>query len=111
MGWFAINPVVNFFPILRTTIGNLNHETSFDFSDALSYNADDDYANFHLLGNPFTFDMDITKATFTNMVNGVAIITSEGGYDYSQTTIPVGDGFFVQAIEPANATDPAHLRR
>ena len=77
-------------------IGNLNHETSFDFSDALSYNADDDYANFHLLGNPFTFDMDITKATFTNMVNGVAIITSEGGYDYSQTTIPVGDGFFVQ---------------
>ena len=76
--------------------GNLNHETSFDFSDALSYNADDDYAKFHLLGNPFTFDMDITKATFTNMVNGVAIITSEGGYDYSQTTIPVGDGFFVQ---------------
>ena len=76
--------------------GNLNHETSFDFSDALSYNADDDYANFHLLGNPFTFDMDITKATFTNMVNGVAIITSDGGYDYSQTTIPVGDGFFVQ---------------
>ncbi len=77
--------------------GNLYNASSFTWNE-LSYSAEKDLANFHLLGNPFTFDMDVTAATYNNLVEGVAIVTSEGGYDYSQTTIPVGDGFFVQAI-------------
>lgn len=79
-----------------TLRGTLNSGLTYSW-DNLTYDNSKDLANFHLVGNPFTFDMDITKATFTNMVNGVAIVTAEGGYDYSQTTIPVGDGFFVQA--------------
>ena len=42
--------------------------------------------------------MDMSRASFTNLVNGIAVVTEEGGYDYTQTTIPVGDGFFVQTI-------------
>ena len=76
--------------------GTLNAENSYSW-DYLYYNEEKPLANFHLLGNPFTFDMDITKATFTNLVEGVAVVTSDGGYDYSQTTIPVGDAFFVKA--------------
>ena len=76
--------------------GTLNADNSYSW-DYLYYNEEKPLANFYLLGNPFTFDMDITKATFTNLVEGVAVVTSVGGYDYSQTTIPVGDAFFVKA--------------
>ena len=80
-----------------TLSGTLNSGLTYSW-DNLTYNNSKDLANFHLLGNPFTFDMDVTAATYNNLVEGVAIVTSEGGYDYSQTTIPVGDGFFVKAI-------------
>ena len=83
-------------------IGTLNPATS--FSKEFSYNDannGDNLANFYLLGNPFTFDMDINNASFTNMVNGIAVVTSQGGYDYTQTTVPVGNGFFVQATGEA----------
>ena len=76
--------------------GTLNAKNSYSW-DYLYYNEEKPLANFHLLGNPFTFNMDITKAAFTNLVEGVAVVTSDGGYDYSQTTIPVGDAFFVKA--------------
>ena len=71
----------------------------------LTYNDTKDLANFHLLGNPFTFDMDMRKAEYTNLIAGVAIVNENGGYTYvgagnEQTTIPVGDGFFVKAIGP-----------
>ena len=75
--------------------GTLNNASSHTWN--LTYNDEKPLANFHLLGNPFPFDMDVTAATYNNLVEGVAIVTSEGGYDYSQTTIPVGDGFFVKA--------------
>ena len=78
-----------------TFSGTFNNAKSHSWD--LSYNAEKPLANFHLVGNPFTFDMDIAKATFTNLANGVAVVTPAGGYDYSQTTIPVGDGFFVKA--------------
>jgi hypothetical protein len=77
-----------------TLTGNINTNTA--FSKALSYTEGNDMANFHLLGNPFTFNMDIKNASFNNLVNGIAVVTSEGGYDYTQTTVPVGDGFFVK---------------
>ena len=77
--------------------GTLNNASSHTWN--FTYNNDEQpLANFHLLGNPFSFDMDMNNATFTNMVQGVAIVTAQGGYNYEVTSIPVGDGFFVKAI-------------
>ncbi|MBR5215750.1 MAG: carboxypeptidase regulatory-like domain-containing protein [Bacteroidales bacterium] len=81
-----------------TLTGTFYSETSFVAYPELSYTKGKDLANTYLLGNPFTFDMDMSRASFTNLVNGIAVVTEEGGYDYTQTTIPVGDGFFVQTI-------------
>lgn len=81
-----------------TLTGDLNVATSKVFEN-LTYNAENEFASIHLLGNPFPFDMNIDKATFKNMVEGFAVVTAEGGYDYSQTTIPAGDGFFVKAVD------------
>ena len=75
--------------------GYLYYAKSFTW-DNLTH-TEKDLANFHLLGNPFTFDMDMTAATYNNLVEGVAIVNNEGGYTYDVTTIPVGDGFFVKA--------------
>ena len=91
-----------------TLRGTLNSGLTYSW-DNFYYDYVKPLANFHLLGNPFTFNMDMTQATFTNLVQGVAIVNNEGGYSYDVDKIPVGDGFFVQAIEPANATDPASL--
>ena len=85
-----------------TLSGNLYNKDYFEFTE-VSYTEGKELANLHLLGNPFSFDMDWSGATFTNLVNGIAVVTSQGGWDYSQTTIPVGDGFFVQATG-ANAS-------
>ena len=76
--------------------GTLNNASSHTWN--FTYNNDEQpLANFHLLGNPFSFDMNMNNATFTNMVQGVAIVTAQGGYNYEVTSIPVGDGFFVKA--------------
>lgn len=62
------------------------------------------WPNFHLLGNPFTFDMDLSKLSMTNMATGVAMVNNGGTYDYMTTgTIKVGDGFFVKSM----AANPA----
>ena len=62
------------------------------------------WPNFHLLGNPFTFDMDLSKLSMTNMATGVAMVNDGGTYDYltltSDNTIKVGDGFFVKSVGP-----------
>ena len=78
--------------------GNIYNDNTFLW-DNLSFDADKDLANFHLVGNPFAFDMDVDKLSFDdNMVNGLAIVTEEGGYQYDDIrSIPVGDGFFVKA--------------
>ena len=76
--------------------GTLNHEKSFTFN--VSYNSDKDLANFHLLGNPFSFDMNWDKVATSNMINGYAVVNNEGGYNYATSgEIKVGDGFFVKA--------------
>ncbi len=81
--------------------GTLNHETSF-FTEYLNYDFEGDKAlrNFHLLGNPFPFDMDWSKVTTVDMAEGYAIINAEdGSYEYKTSgSIPVGDGFFVKTI-------------
>ena len=90
-----------------TLSGTLNNATTYTWE--FTYKEGKDLANFHLLGNPFTFNMDMSAARYTNLVEGVAIVNKEGGYTYvgadqETTTIPVGDGFFVKA-NAENATD------
>ena len=76
--------------------GNLYNKDKFAFN--VSYNADKEFANFHLLGNPFPFNMDLSKITAEGLVDGYAVVNNEGGYDYlTSGTINVGDGFFVKA--------------
>ena len=79
--------------------GYLYNKDYFDFTE-VSYNADKELANFHLLGNPFPFNMDMSRATAEGLVTGYAIIGTNGSYIYApaDTTIAMGDGFFVQAI-------------
>lgn len=80
--------------------GNLNHEKSYVFP--VSYNNEKDLANFHLLGNPFSFNMKWSNVTATNLASGYAVVNEEGGYTYlgaADDEIAVGDGFFVKAID------------
>lgn len=79
--------------------GTLNNATS--FSQEFSYsNLDPNIymANFHLVGNPFTFDMNMAQAQYTNLVRGYAALNSTGSaFSYfTSGTILVGDGFFVK---------------
>lgn len=79
--------------------GNLNHEKSYVFP--VSYNSEKDLANFHLLGNPFSFNMKWSNVTATNLASGYAVVNETGGYTYrgaADDEIAVGDGFFVKAI-------------
>ena len=77
--------------------GILNNESSFNFD--VTYDSDDSWANFHLLGNPFSFNMDWSKVALDNVYNGFATIDpATGSYVVSHGEIPVGDGFFVEAI-------------
>lgn len=78
--------------------GNLNHEKSYVFP--VSYNSEKDLANFHLLGNPFSFNMKWSNVTATNLASGYAVVNETGGYTYrgaADDEIAVGDGFFVKA--------------
>ena len=79
--------------------GELNPATTFDYE--VSYNGEENpLANLHLLGNPFTFNMDWQYVNVSNVYDGYAILNAAGNnYVYAtEGTIPVGDGFFVQAI-------------
>lgn len=81
--------------------GDLNNETSFTFADVRSYDESNDYANLYLLGNPFSFDMDLANLVAQGMEAGIAVINSTGnGYEYRTSgVVNVGDGFFVKAAE------------
>lgn len=83
--------------------GYLNYESNYRFSDKLKYHGEDHFANFFLLGNPFTFDMDWSKVTSQNLATGYAVITTDGNWSYAISgTIKAGDGFFVKVT----ADDP-----
>ena len=76
--------------------GVLNHEKSYDFE--VAYNSSNNRANFHLLGNPFSFNMNWENISLSNMVDGYAVVNEEGSYEYATSgEIKVGDGFFVKA--------------
>lgn len=91
---------------MATFTGTLNYKTS--FSQEFSSYSDKDLANFHLVGNPFTFDMNMAQAEYTNLVSGYAALNSTGSaFSYfTSGTIPVGDGFFVKA-KANNASNKA----
>ena len=83
--------------------GILNAAQTHTFN--VSHNAEKHAANFHLLGNPFTFAMDVEHLQATGLATGYAILNAEGN-DYVYLTegqIPVGDGFFVMATESTAA--------
>ena len=84
-----------------TLSGTFNNATSISYP--VTYQdineGETHWPNFHLLGNPFTFDMDLSKLSMTNMAEGVAMVNNGGTYDYMTTgTIKVGDGFFVKSM-------------
>ena len=86
-----------------TLSGTLNESTSvvYDVTYKELSAGEKHWPNFHLLGNPFTFDMDLSKLSMTNMAEGVAMVNNEGGYTYlASGTIKVGDGFFVKSVGP-----------
>lgn len=94
--------------------GTLNSAKTHTYS--VTYNAEKDLANFHLLGNPFSFDMDWSNVVVNESVyNGFATIDpTTGGYiQATEGTIPVGDGFFVKVVDadPAISYAPASKSR
>ncbi len=79
--------------------GILNNAST--FSKELSYEEDKMLANFHLIGNPFSFDIDWENVNVKGVYDGFATVDpSTGGYVISidKGIVPVGDGFFVEAI-------------
>ena len=79
--------------------GTLNPATTFNYE--VSYNGEENpLANLHLLGNPFTFNMDWENVNVNGVYDGYATLNAAGDdYVYfTEGTIAVGDGFFVQAM-------------
>ena len=80
-----------------TFAGILNSAAPFSF-EGLSYDSESHYSNFHLLGNPYSFDMEWNNVAAENIYeNGFATINVSGSYTYhsGNDVIPAGDGFFV----------------
>ena len=80
--------------------GVLNKESILDLNN-ITYNVESEYYNCHLLGNPFTFDMDWSKLSeYTyNIANGYAVVGEDGSYEYkADGIIKVGDGFFIKTV-------------
>ncbi|MBO5810198.1 MAG: PEGA domain-containing protein [Bacteroidales bacterium] len=85
-----------------TLSGKLNAEKTFarQYSYTEEVENTDKFKNFFLVGNPFTFDMDLKYMTFSNVVEGIAVVKPTGGYEYRTVSnngiVPVGDGFFIK---------------
>ena len=79
--------------------GVLSNETSYTFNEVNTFNEEDHFANFYLLGNPFAFNMDWNDVSVSanDLADGYAVVTLDGGYNYAvDGEIKVGDGFFVK---------------
>ena len=81
--------------------GVLNKKSSFTFSDVKAHDEENYYANFYLLGNPFTFNMNIANLVGSGMETGIAVINETGnGYEYRTAgSVKVGEGFFVKTAD------------
>ena len=83
---------------VATFQGTLNNETEyFDFE--ISYNSNNNWANFYLLGNPFSFDIDWELMDAYRIEDGFATLDANtGAYIYNvEGDIKVGEGFLVCA--------------
>ena len=95
-----------------TLSGTFNNATSIEYPVTYQdiQEGKPHWPNFHLLGNPFTFDMDLSKLSMTNMATGVAMVNNGGTYDYMITgTIKVGDGFFVKSTAASPAVSYSNV--
>lgn len=79
--------------------GSFYTNNVYDFTQnyEFTYDPEGNLENFHLIGNPFTFDMDWTNIQKSGVVEGYAVVNYNGEYEYHNSgTIKVGDGFFVK---------------
>jgi len=78
--------------------GILNNETEY-FDFGIDYNSSNDWANFYLLGNPFSFDIDWEYMSYNikKMEEGfVTLDANTGAYIYNvDGVIKVGEGFLI----------------
>ena len=80
--------------------GELYNETNYhDFP--ITYNSDNYWANFHLLGNPFSFDIVWDDLECRRIQDGFVTINSQtGAYIYNiDGTIKVGEGFLINVTK------------
>mgnify|MGYP003305248946 CR=1 FL=1 len=78
--------------------GTLNNERSYTFSDFRVYDESDHYANFYLLGNPFTFNIEWDNMICDGIYSGgFATVDEDGSISYAgqDADVAVGDGFMV----------------
>ena len=78
--------------------GTLNNERSYTFSDFRAYDERYHYANFYLLGNPFTFNIEWGNMICDGIYSGgFATVDEDGSISYAgqDADVAVGDGFMV----------------
>ncbi len=78
--------------------GVLNNETEY-FEFEIGFDADNEWACFSLLGNPFSFDIDWELMVPSRLEDGfVTLNSTTGAYIYNvEGKIKVGEGFMVNA--------------
>ena len=66
-----------------------------------SYSASNLMANYNLVGNPFTYNINwATDVKLTGVNDGYAVVKEDGGYEYrTGGVIKVGEGFMVNSAK------------
>ena len=79
--------------------GILNKENSYKVTT--SYSASNLMANYNLVGNPFTYNINwATDVKLTGVNDGYAVVKEDGGYEYrTGGVIKVGEGFMVNSAK------------
>ena len=81
--------------------GTLNFGNTWDFVLS-TYNADNQWSYYTLLGNPFVYDIDWNSMTKTNIFEGGFATVENGVFRYNAAgIIPVAEGFMVKATDAA----------
>ena len=81
-----------------TVYGTLNVANPFAYRQ-FSWKENGELANLHLIGNPFTYNLNWDDVTQYSMVTGYAYVKANGDYEYKiDGEIKVGEGFFVKTI-------------
>ncbi len=79
-----------------TVYGTLNVANPFAIRQ-FSWKENGELANLHLIGNPFTYNLNWDDVEQYSMVTGYAYVKANGDYEYKiDGEIKVGEGFFIQ---------------